>query len=240
MPESPRILVPIEILEGDGIPEGVPKLLAHGHVVLLGYHVLPEQTAPGQGRMQFEEQAKTRLDGLTEIFEAAGASVETVLVFTHDAQQTIDRVIYEEECLAVLVPGTVGVIEEIFIPVRGNVGADRLMQLVTGLFTEMDVAITLFHIASDEETENDAEIFIDGIRTKLIDSGIDTERVATQIERSSQPVERIIEAADDYDVVVLGESTPSVITYVFGMGSDQIADRFLGPVFVVQRERPSE
>lgn len=240
MPDTPRVLLPIEILEGDGIPEGVPELLAHGHVVLLGYHVLPEQTAPGQARMQFEEQAKARLDGLTEIFEAAGASVDTVLVFTQDAQQTIDRVIYEEECLAVLVPGTIGTVDEVFVPVRGNVGVDRLVQLLTGLFTGMDVRITLFHIASEEETDGDAEILVDGIRTKLADNGVDAERIASRIERANLSVERIIEAASDYDVVVLGETTPSVMTYVFGMGSDQIADRFLGPVLVVQRERSEE
>lgn len=240
MPESPRILLPIEILEGDGIPEGVPGLLAHGQVILLGYHVLPDQTAPGQARMQFEEQAKARLNEFAAIFEAAGASVETTLVFTHNAQQTIDRVIYEEDCLAVLVPGTVGAVEEVFLPVRGSVGVDRLVQVVTGLFTDLDVSLTLFHIASDEETDRDAEILIEGIQAQLIESGIDAERIETWIERDDQSVERIIEAANDYDIVVLGESTPSVVTYVFGMGSEQISGRFLGPVFVIQRERPPE
>lgn len=117
---------------------------------------------------------------------------------------------------------------------------DRLVQVVTGLFVEMDVSLTVFHIASDEENDQDAEILVVGIQTQLIESGIGAERIATWIERDEQPVERIIDAASDCDIVILGESTPSVVTYVFGLGFEQISDRFLGPVFLVQRERPSE
>ena len=62
MTDRPSILVPIRVLEGESVPEGVPELLAHAHVVLLGYHVIPEQTAPGQARMQFEDRATERLD----------------------------------------------------------------------------------------------------------------------------------------------------------------------------------
>jgi len=54
MTDRPAVLVPIRVLEGESIPEGVPELLADAHVVLLGYHVVPDQTATGQARMQFE------------------------------------------------------------------------------------------------------------------------------------------------------------------------------------------
>ncbi|MFW6384989.1 MAG: universal stress protein, partial [Halodesulfurarchaeum sp.] len=48
MTDRPNVLVPIRVLEGESIPEGVPELLANAHVVLLGYHVVPDQTAAGQ------------------------------------------------------------------------------------------------------------------------------------------------------------------------------------------------
>lgn len=35
----------------------------------------------------------------------------------------------------------------------------------------------------------------------------------------------------------MGESDPSVLTFVFGESSEQVADRFLGPVLVVRQER---
>ena len=62
MTDRPSILVPIRVLEGESIADGVPELLADAHVVLLGYHVIPDQTAPGQAQMQFEERANVRLD----------------------------------------------------------------------------------------------------------------------------------------------------------------------------------
>lgn len=34
----------------------------------------------------------------------------------------------------------------------------------------------------------------------------------------------------------MGESDPGVVTFFFGMPAEQVADRFLGPVLVVQRE----
>ncbi len=63
MTDRPSVLVPLRVLEGESVPEGVPDLLGDAHVVLLGYHVLPEQTAPGQARMQFEDRAMERLEG---------------------------------------------------------------------------------------------------------------------------------------------------------------------------------
>jgi len=104
MTERPSILVPVRVLEGESIPEGVPELLANAHVVVLGYHVVPDQTATGQAQIQFEERARKRLDKYEAIFEDAGATVERRLVFTHDGQKTIDRMITEYDALAVLVP----------------------------------------------------------------------------------------------------------------------------------------
>jgi hypothetical protein len=49
--------VPVAILKGETVPDAVVELLSTLPVVVLGYHVLPEQTAPGQARMQFEDQA---------------------------------------------------------------------------------------------------------------------------------------------------------------------------------------
>jgi len=82
MPNKPRILIPLRVLERESIPEGVPELLTNAHVVLLGYHVVPDQTAADQARHQFEDQATRRLDYFTAILEHAGATVESQLVFT--------------------------------------------------------------------------------------------------------------------------------------------------------------
>ncbi|WP_348611591.1 universal stress protein [Halobaculum rarum] len=240
MTDRPSILVPIRVLEGESVPEGVPGLLANAHVVLLGYHVIPEQTAPGQARMQFEDRAIERLDEYETIFEEAGATVERRLVFTHNGQKTIDRMTTEHDCLAALVPNATGPVEDVLVAVRGAVGIDRLARVVAGLFGETDVSVTLYHVAADNETDEDVGTLLDGLLDRLGNLGMDTSTIETRVDRDREALGAIVEAAEEFDTVVMGESDPSLATFVFGLPADQVADRFLGPVLVVQREPPQQ
>jgi nucleotide-binding universal stress UspA family protein len=239
MTDRPTVLVPVRVLEGEAIPEGVPELLAHGHVILLGYHVIPEQTAPGQAQLQWEDQARERLGELEQLFLDEGATVEPRLVFTHNAQQTFDRQIHEHEAIAVLVPDAVVDLEEVLVPVRGTVGSDRLAQVVGGLFAETDVGVTLLHVADDEETDEDATTLLDAIASALVDLGVAESAIETRVERDVEPLDAIVEASQDADVVVMGESDPTLATYFFGMPATQVNEQFLGPVLVVQRALPA-
>ncbi|WP_115864602.1 universal stress protein [Halorussus litoreus] len=239
MTDRPSILVPIRVLEGESIPEGVSELLANAHVVLLGYHVIPEQTAPGQARMQFEERATDRLEAYGSLFEQAGATVERRLVFTHDGQKTIDRTIAEHDCLAVLVPNATRPVEDVLVAVRGTVGVDRLARVVAGVFGETNASVTLYHVAEDEETDEDVGTLLDGLVDRLDDLGVDAPRIETRVERDTDTLDAITDASEVFDVVVMGETDPSLATFVFGMPADQVADRFLGPVLVVQRDAAS-
>ncbi|AWB27685.1 universal stress protein [Halococcoides cellulosivorans] len=236
----PTVLVPIEVLEGESLPEGTPELLAEAHVILLGYHVIPDQTAPGQARMQFEERAQDRLTEYRTVLEEGGATVETRLVFTHDGQQTIDRQSKEHDCLATLVPRTVTELEDVLVAVRGTVGIDRLAQVVTGLFAETDVTITLFHVTDEDESDADVDLMLDGLVDRFEDGAIDPARIGTRTERGVKPADAIADLAAEYDVVVMGESDPSLATFVFGHSAEQVAERFLGPVLVVEREQMDE
>lgn len=236
MTASPSVLVPIRVLEGESIPDGVPELLANAHVVLLGYHVVPDQTAPEQARIQFEERATRKLDQFEERFETAGATVERRLVFTHEAQKTIDRTITDHDCLAVLVPNATQPPEDVLVAIRGTVGIDRLARVIVGLFADTDVDVTLYHVVVENETEADARTLLDGLADRLIDLGMAEGALSTRIEPVDRPLDAIVDVADTYDAVVMGESDPSVATFVFGMPAEQVADRFLGPVLVVQRE----
>ncbi|MFB6161725.1 MAG: universal stress protein [Haloferacaceae archaeon] len=239
MTDRPSILVPVRVLEGESVPEGVPALLANAHVVLLGYHVIPEQTAPGQAQMQFEDRATERLEEYETMFEEAGATVERRLVFTHDGQKTIDRMTRDHDCMAVLVPNATGPVEDVLVAVRGTVGVDRLARAVAGLFGETDVSVTLYHAADEAETDEDVGTLLDGLVERLDDLGLDTSRIETRVDRGRDALDAIVEAAGAFDTVVMGESDPSLATFVFGMPADQVADRFLGPVLVVQRSPES-
>jgi nucleotide-binding universal stress UspA family protein len=236
MTDRPSVLVPVRVLEGESIPEGVPDLLANAHVVLLGYHVIPDQTAPGQARMQFEERATQRLDEYETMFEEAGATVQRRLVFTHNGQKTIDRMITEYDCMAVCVPNSTGPVEDVLVAVRGAVAMDRLARVVAGVFGGTDAVVTVYHVAEEGETDEDAETLLGGLVDRLEELGIEKSAIEVEIERDQDAFDALVDAAEGYDVVVMGESDPSLATFVFGMPAEQVADRFLGPVLVVHRE----
>jgi nucleotide-binding universal stress UspA family protein len=230
-------LIPISVLERESIPEGVPELLANAHVVLLGYHAVPDQTATDQARDQFEDQATRRLDDFEAILEHAGATVESRLVFTHDDQQTIARMATEHDCLAVLIPNATRPLKDVLVAIRGIGGIDRFVRLVSGLFATIDVGVTLYHVAEEGETDEDVATLLDGVAARLSEEGISSDRIDTQISRGDDSQEMIVKTADDYDAIVMGESDPSVTTFLFGMTADQIAKQFLGPIFVLQHEK---
>ncbi|GAA0519998.1 Universal stress protein family protein [Halorubrum aquaticum] len=236
--DRPAVLVPLEVLEGESPPTGTPDLLANAHVVLLGYHVIPEQTATEQAREQFGETAMAKLEGFAGTLAEAGATVEVRLVFTHDERTTIDRLIYEHDCLAVLVPNSTERVEEVLVAVRGTVGIDRNARLVAGLFAGTDVAVTLYHVLDDDETTDDGETLLNGVKAELVDRGMDPDGIEVVVEDAAAAVDAIARHGEAHDAVIMGETDPSVTTFVFGMPSEQVAERFLGPVLVVQRERP--
>ena len=240
MSERPTILVPVRVLEGESLPEGTAELLSKARVLLLGYHVVPEQTAPGQMRMQFETKAANRLEELEALLESAGATVETRLVFTRDGGKTIDRMVYEHDCLAVLDPASPGELDDVLVPIRGTIGLDRIARVVAGLFADTDVGVTLYHVVEDDESNEDARTLLEALVGRLADGGIDRGRITLTLRHGDGARDAITDDAGSFDVVVMGESDPSIATLVFGMAAEAVAERFLGPVFVVQRDRPTD
>ncbi|MGM0372190.1 MAG: universal stress protein, partial [Halobacteriota archaeon] len=76
------------------------------------------------------------------------------------------------------------------------------------------------------------------LEDQLVEAGVGPHQIQTLIEQRDRPFAAIESAAEDYDVVVMGETDPSVATFVFGMPHDQVASQFLGPVLVVKRSPP--
>ncbi|MFC6737215.1 hypothetical protein ACFQEQ_13320, partial [Halolamina salina] len=95
--EPPKVLVPVEVLEGESLSVPLVEFLAPTEVVLLGYHVLPEQTPTEQASMQFEDRAHAAIDEIAAAFREAGREVETRVAFTHDRDATVDGVASETD-----------------------------------------------------------------------------------------------------------------------------------------------
>lgn len=233
-------LVPVAVLEGETVPDALVQLLANLPVVVLGYHVLPEQTAPGQARLQFEDRAQAKLDDLAEAFREAGTTAETRLVFTHDEEQTVDRVTEETGSNVLLAANPTGPVERLLVPLAGDVDVERVGGFLSALLDGTDVAVTLFHVAPDEASADDGEALLDRAVGALVAGGVAGSRVGREVVVDDHPVEAIAEAATDCEAVAMGESEPSLRTFLFGETAERIADRSLGPVLVVQEERDED
>lgn len=232
-----RVLVPVAVLGGETVPEAVVDLLSTRPVVVLGYHVLPEQTPPDQARIQFEDRAQKRLDDVAADFREAGGDVETRLVFTHDEEQTRERVAGETGCEAVLVSNPARAVERLLVPLGGEVDVERVTGFVAALVGDRDVAVTLLHVAEDEDGVDGGRSIVEDAAERLREAGLPADGITTEVRASATPVRAIATAAADHGAVVMGESEPSLRSFVLGDAAEQVADRSLGPVLVVRRER---
>ncbi|KAB1189917.1 universal stress protein [Haloferax sp. MBLA0076] len=230
-----RVLVPVAILKGQVIPDQVVRLLSRSAVVLLGYHEIPEQTAPEQAREQFEAKAREELQELVDAFESRGTTVETRLVFTHDESQTIERIATEAGCDAVLLSNPAPTIDRIIVPIKEKINLESIAQVVAGVSREQEVEITLFHAVDDESDVPDGELLLSEVSDELTVLGIRSDQLSRVVAVAENPLQALIEASHDHDVVVMGEEEPTIRGRLFGETSDRVAEQTVGPVLVVRR-----
>ncbi|MDF9744498.1 universal stress protein [Natrinema salsiterrestre] len=224
-----RVLVPLAILEGESVSAGLTTLLAPLDVTVLGYHVLPEQTPPDQARLQYEERATDALVDLTAEFEAAGGRADHRLVFTHDREQTIDRVAAETGADAYAITGVTGPIDRLLVSLTGDVAVDRLCSFAAELVGDREIGVTLFLATDDESGGRES---LEAAARSLSERGIDVE---TELAGDQPALEALVEAAIGHDAIVMGERAPSLRSLVFGEEAEQVAAESVGPVLVVRR-----
>ncbi|USZ68463.1 universal stress protein [Halorussus salilacus] len=226
-----RVLVPVAVLEGESVSTGLTGLLATADVTVLGYHVLPEQTPPDQARIQYEDRATEALEDLAEEFRQAGGAADHRLVFTHDREQTVDRVVDEVGAEAYAITGTTGPVERLLVPLTGEVAVERILSFVADLVGDRDIGVTLFRAADAETPEDRTEL--DEAAEALAAAGID---VRTELATDSPAFEALVDAVAGHDAVVMGERAPSLRSLVFGEETERVAAETVGPVLVVRRE----
>lgn len=235
--EPPRVLVPVEVLEGQTVPESVVEFLAPAEIVVLGYHVIPEQTPAEQASMQFETRARDAVEDVAATFAEADREVETRVAFTHDRDETLERVAADVGATAVLLPNPSGPISEVLVPLRGAVDVDRLADLVATLLADEEGRVTLWALSTGEGDAAADDLLARAERT-LLDRGVATEQIRTEATAVESPTRAVVDRSGDFDVVVMGEGEESLLTSVLGDTSERIAEGAVVPVLVVRsRER---
>jgi|AntDeeMinimDraft_4_1070355.scaffolds.fasta_scaffold00069_51 nucleotide-binding universal stress UspA family protein len=222
-----RVLVPVEVLEGESVSQGLISLLSPMDVTVLGYHVLPEQTPADQARLQYEDQATDALEDLEDAFRSAGGDADHRLVFTHDEEQTIDRVAAEVDARAIVLPGMTVAVDELLVSLSGDVAVERILAFVTDLVGDRDVDVTLFHAGKDAS----------GAAERLESSAVDLRGHGISVRTETtvdSPLAALLGVVPAHDAVVMGEKAPSFRSLVFGDETDRVASASVGPVLVVR------
>ena len=236
--EPPVILLPVEVLEGQTIPDTVVEFLAPADVIVLGYHVLPEQTPTEQASMQFEDRAQEAVDAIAQSFIDAGGDPETRVVFTHDREQTIDRVATELGATAILLPNPAGEISEVLVPIRGAIDGGRLADLVATLLAGNAGHVTLWGIAAGEGSEFDAESAVDRAAERLRGRGLPAEQITTETTTAMLQIRDIVDRSDEADIIVMGEGRESLLAVLLGEDAERVAEGAVAPVLVVRDRDP--
>jgi nucleotide-binding universal stress UspA family protein len=228
------ILVPVDVSTTEPPDQVILDLLKPVELVVLGYYPVPKQTAPAHLKADHESEAAERLDTIVSRFARADNDVRNVLVFTKDRRDTIDRVADQYDCDAVFVPGETDSIEQILVPLRGDVNLERIISLVGDLVRASDAAVTLFHSVAEGADPSQGEFILRGAADRLAEEAIDRDHIEWKLSEGGSPKADIIDLVADHDLVVLGETEPSLRDRILGAVLTPILDEIERPAVIVR------
>jgi nucleotide-binding universal stress UspA family protein len=229
------ILVPVDVSVAEPPDRVLFDLLAPVDLVVLGYYPVPKQTAPAHLKADHEPEAAERLATVVSGLARRDNDVADVLVFTKDRRDTIDRIADQYDCDAVVVPGeATGTIDRILVPLRGDVNIERIVSLVGALLRAGDATITLFHSVPEGVDPSHGEFVLRGAADRLSEDGIDRDRIDWTLSEGGPAKRSIVDLAADYDLVILGETEPSLRDRIFGAVLRPILDGIETPAIVVR------
>jgi len=228
------ILVPVDVSAAEPPDQMILDLLRPVNLVVLGYYPVPKQTAPAHLKEDHETEAAERLETVVRRFSQGNHGVESVLVFTKDRRDTIDRISDQHDCDAVFVPGETDTIDRILVPLRGEANIERIVSLVGDLLRASDAAVTLFNFVPDGTDPSQGEFVLRGAADRLSEDGIDRDRIDWTLSEGGSAKRAIVDLAADYDLVILGETEPSLRDRIFGAVLRPILDGIETPAIVVR------
>lgn len=234
--ETPRLLVPVDVSVDDAPGGRLADVLPGVDIVLLGYFPVPDQSLPAQIKLTRGDEAAAQLEKVAEGMAGVDGVgiVETELVFTHDRQDPIDRIADDRGCDAVLAPGSGGAngIERILVPLRDDRNLDRIVAFAGSVARDSEASITLFHAATDDGT--DGEKLLAAAADRLVADGLERSQIDREIGDGDGGNAGIAELGVEFDLIVLGETEPSLRERIFGSIPTKIANRTDNPVVVVR------
>lgn len=229
------VLIPVDAADPEELPVGLVGTLAPVRIVLLGYYLVPSRTAPDQVRSEREDEATAAVAGAVARFADQDADVESVVVFTHDKDETIDHVGAEHDVDAVLTPGAYPeTLERVLVPMRGDVNLEGIIAFVIDVMHQSEVRAKLYNVAESNGEASRGELLLRGARDRLADNRVDPDRVTLQVDAGDSPADAIVAAAAGSDVVVVGEAHPSLRDRILGGTTSKVIENVDRPVLTVR------
>jgi nucleotide-binding universal stress UspA family protein len=224
------ILVPVDVSERESPTLGVLEFLQPYEVILLGYFPVPDQAEPAHLKDEFESEAAARLSDIADGRE----NLQEVLVFTHDREATIDRVAEQYDCDAVLTVGETEGLDAILVPLRGDVNLARIGSVVASLLHASGASATLFHSVPEDGDADHADALLQRALEDLVERGIDRDRLYHRLSEGGDPHAEIATLGGEHDLVVLGETEPSLRERIIGSFLTRVIDETEIPALVVR------
>lgn len=229
------ILVPVDASDPGEPSPGLVELLSPHSLVVLGIYMVPDQSTTDQLRNQFGDEATSAVQAVADRFADRGAGAEAKVVFTRDRDKTIERVANECDADAVLTPGGIDEqLDRVLVPIRGEGNLEQIVAFVGILMRGSEATVTLFNVADSDEAASRGEFLLRGARDRLSEDGLDPARIDWQQERDFDPGEAIVRTAEAYDLLVVGETEPSLRERLLGDVADKIIEDAPAPVLVVR------
>jgi len=228
--EELSILVPVDVSSPEPPRLDVLDVLRPFDVVLLGYFPVPDQAEPAMLKHEYEDESAARLDEMA----AGRGEVTEVLVFTHDRDATVDRVAADYGCDAVLTAGDIDHLERILVALRSDVNVPHIVSVVANLLRGSDASVTVLHAVGEDTEPSQGESLLQSAIERILDYGIEERRIDRQLVTDADPRETILDLEADYDLVVLGETEPTLRERIIGAFLSSLIDELDRPALIVR------
>jgi nucleotide-binding universal stress UspA family protein len=228
------ILISVDVATDSQPIRSLVELCRSVDVVLIGYYSSQGQVPPAQVRQERKSEASATLEEIAGTFKTSGISVTETLAFSHYRQDSIDYAAKKYGCDAVLTLGEAERIERILVPIRGDTNLERIVGLLGSVMRGSDATVTFFHSVTENSDPTHGEFLVRGAVDRLMQAGINRDRVDWQLSNDESPEEEIVKLGGEYDLLVLGETKPSLRERILGSVPTRIVDEVDTPAFVVR------
>jgi nucleotide-binding universal stress UspA family protein len=207
LPDTTRVLIPVELPEPEEIAREMVELLGSTRVVLLGWFETPDQISPEQAREEIEDTGAEALARLADTFRDAGVEVDVHHVFTPDLTSSVARVGRESGCDAALLAGPLVSTEQVLVLLREAVQPDEVAAFVGRLARGCSGRFAVVRVVAPGREEDTEEVGREALQRALAEAGIDADRLSLQVAPAEDPEARALELAAEggHDVVVVPE-----------------------------------